>query len=189
MISAAPEVLTDPAVVAAAVSTPIAALAAFVAGRFQGRGAYRGPVDAVRRQHQREAYAAFLAALWAYWHATRWDEVLRYTQATRRASGLAPDETDERMHAFMQLFSVGPDEILTTSAMVFLEGPSQITKAAEDAVSMVTALQSAAQGGMQSAATPGAQAAIDNYQEGHGHFLTVIKMFNSAAQSHLNSKK
>ncbi|MFG2895052.1 hypothetical protein [Streptomyces sp. NPDC048248] len=54
----------DSAVIAALITTPtavLAAAAAYAAGRAQARAAHRGPVDAVRRQHQREAYAALVA--------------------------------------------------------------------------------------------------------------------------------
>ncbi|MEV5295377.1 hypothetical protein AB0K64_29635 [Streptomyces sp. NPDC053741] len=63
----------DSAIAAALVATPTAALAAtaaYAAGRAQARAAQRGPVDAVRRQHQRDAYAAFLRAAWSYLSST-----------------------------------------------------------------------------------------------------------------------
>ncbi|MGW5781941.1 hypothetical protein [Streptomyces sp. NPDC003863] len=53
----------DPTMIAAIITSPtvvIAAAAAYAAGLRQARGAHRGPVDAVRRQHQRDAYAAML---------------------------------------------------------------------------------------------------------------------------------
>ncbi|MEV6654806.1 hypothetical protein [Streptomyces sp. NPDC051219] len=55
----------DPAVVAALIAVPtavVAATAAYAAGRAQAHGAHRGPVDAVRREAQREAYLAFVTA-------------------------------------------------------------------------------------------------------------------------------
>ncbi|MEU0300627.1 hypothetical protein ABZ252_14320 [Streptomyces sp. NPDC006175] len=51
----------DSAGIAALITTLTAVLAAataYAAGRAPARAAHRGPVDAVRRQHQREAYAA-----------------------------------------------------------------------------------------------------------------------------------
>ncbi|MEV8228912.1 hypothetical protein AB0P41_23100 [Streptomyces sp. NPDC079167] len=51
----------DSAGIAALITTLTAVLAAataYAAGRAPARAARRGPVDAVRRQHQREAYAA-----------------------------------------------------------------------------------------------------------------------------------
>ncbi len=39
----------------------LAAVGAYAAGRAQARAAHRGPVDAIRRQHQREAYATLVA--------------------------------------------------------------------------------------------------------------------------------
>ncbi|MDQ1031433.1 hypothetical protein QF035_009015 [Streptomyces umbrinus] len=59
----------DPAIIAAVITTPtavIAAAAAYAAGRAQARAAHHGPIDAVRRQHQRDAYAALTRAAWSY---------------------------------------------------------------------------------------------------------------------------
>ncbi|MFI2318418.1 hypothetical protein AMK17_37755 [Streptomyces sp. CB00072] len=44
----------------AVLAAVFAGAAAIRAGQLQGRSAYRGPVDAVRRQHQRAAYADLL---------------------------------------------------------------------------------------------------------------------------------
>lgn len=59
----------DPAIIAALITTPtavIAAAAAYAAGRSQARAAHHGPIDAVRRQHQRDAYADLTRAAWSY---------------------------------------------------------------------------------------------------------------------------
>lgn len=67
----------DPAVAAALVATPsavLAAWAAYAAGRTQARSAQRGQIDAVRRQHQRDAYAKLIRAAWTYVGTT--EEVL-----------------------------------------------------------------------------------------------------------------
>ncbi|MCW8382430.1 hypothetical protein [Streptomyces justiciae] len=64
----------DPAVAAALITTPTAVLAsaaAYAAGRAQARSAHRGPVDAVRRQHQRDAYAELSRAALSYLSSTR----------------------------------------------------------------------------------------------------------------------
>lgn len=61
--------LMDPAVLAAIVGVPSASLAAAVAylvGRAQARSVYRGPIDAVRRQHRRDAYAELARVGWSY---------------------------------------------------------------------------------------------------------------------------
>jgi hypothetical protein len=59
----------DATVTAALITAAAAALGAapaYAAGRAQARGAHRGPVDAVRRQHQRDAYAELIRAAWHY---------------------------------------------------------------------------------------------------------------------------
>jgi hypothetical protein len=76
----------DPAVTAAIITTPtavIAAAAAYAAGRAQARGAHRGPVDAVRRQHQRDAYAEFLRAALSYQNSTQ--QVMHLVEQVHRA--------------------------------------------------------------------------------------------------------
>lgn len=52
-------------VIAALIGTPavlVTAFAAWAAGRASGQGAHRGPIDAIRRSAQRDAYASFLKA-------------------------------------------------------------------------------------------------------------------------------
>ncbi|MEU9575570.1 hypothetical protein AB0D62_38240 [Streptomyces massasporeus] len=55
----------DPAITAAIVAT-LTAVAAYAGARSQARSARRGPIDAVRRQHQRDAYAELTRAAWSY---------------------------------------------------------------------------------------------------------------------------
>ncbi|MDX3067151.1 hypothetical protein PV518_34105 [Streptomyces sp. ND04-05B] len=63
----------DPSIAAALITTPttvLAAAAAYAAGRAQARSAHRGPVDAVRRQQQRDAYAELTRAARSYLAST-----------------------------------------------------------------------------------------------------------------------
>lgn len=104
----------DPAVAAALVATPsalLAALAAYTAGRAQARSAQRAPIDAVRRQHQRDAYAELIRAAWAYVGSTEKvvhlvhqlhgcrvsndpDVLFRMAQMMRNLSGRSPGRAD-----------------------------------------------------------------------------------------------
>lgn len=80
----------DPAVTAALISAPVtvvAAGAAFAAGRAQARGAHRGPVDAVRRQHQHDAYATFIAAVHAHLGRSYWNRCHREAREELDARG------------------------------------------------------------------------------------------------------
>jgi hypothetical protein len=105
----------DPAVAAALIATPTAALAAvaaYAAGRAQGRAA----VDAVRRQHQREAYAALNIAARRYWRDT------------------AERATKPRVHRDLHL--AGEDlpsvaDVNEAVVMVALEGPDHLGTLAE----------------------------------------------------------
>ncbi|MEV8015264.1 hypothetical protein AB0O76_02660 [Streptomyces sp. NPDC086554] len=59
----------DSTITAALIAMPsavIASVAAYAVGRAQARAAHRGPIEAVRRQHQHEVCAAFHAAITAY---------------------------------------------------------------------------------------------------------------------------
>ncbi|MEU4617846.1 hypothetical protein [Streptomyces umbrinus] len=119
----------DPAVTAALITTPtaiLAAAAAYAAGSAQGRGS----VDAVRRQQQREVYAAFLTA--ARRHRADIEEALTHAAEIQlaRAAGepLSPEEEDQRRQVIADTAQAGPlDE---PAALVFLEGPDDLAYAA-----------------------------------------------------------
>ncbi|CAM5318591.1 hypothetical protein [Streptomyces chartreusis] len=118
----------DPAVAAAIIGVPVAiaaAGAAYAAGRAQGRGTHRGAVDAVRRQHQRDAYAAMLKAARAYLksvyaHWTAFD--------AGRVSGSPPQGLDEVMVA---LAALSTDELQDAAATVELEGTPKVILAVD----------------------------------------------------------
>jgi hypothetical protein len=68
----------EPEVIAALISTPallVTAADAWMAGGAQSRGAYHGPVDAVRRAAQCEAYAVL------YRTARRFIDILEQSEA------------------------------------------------------------------------------------------------------------
>ncbi|MEU8679638.1 hypothetical protein [Streptomyces sp. NPDC048560] len=111
----------DPAVVAAVITTPtavIAAVAAYVAGSAQARAAHRGPVDAVRRQHQREAYAALVI------------EASKYEKHMFREY---IETISPRMRHHRNGILAGPDAseaLLFAVAAVRLEGPAHLAELA-----------------------------------------------------------
>ncbi|MEU3290544.1 hypothetical protein [Streptomyces longwoodensis] len=125
----------DSAITAAVVAVPtavLAAVAAFAGAWAQAKSAYRGPVDAVRRQHQRDAYAAFLAALHAYYAATEW-----YTCQEQASGELEPGSaTAARIEdrTCMVISRVSVTDVMRTGAVVDLEGPEHIAAAATIAV-------------------------------------------------------
>jgi hypothetical protein len=90
----------------------VTAIAAWSAGRASGRGAHRGPVDAVRRAAQRDAYSALLAA------------ARRLEQAVDASNAILPDrrpvvDTQEARQAVTALPHAGD--------LVLLEGPDALT--------------------------------------------------------------
>lgn len=126
----------DPAVMAALVGIPatvltaaVSAAAAYTGARAQARGAHRGPVDAVRRQHQRDAYAAFLQAAETYAHETQ------RNQAVHRASEEIPDIDPERIgQRARELRAEATEEMggmRRTLPVVQLEGPDHVAELAE----------------------------------------------------------
>ncbi|GAA1311218.1 MULTISPECIES: hypothetical protein [Streptomyces] len=130
----------DPAVLAAIIPTPIALLAAgaaYAAGHIQGRSAYRGAVDAVRRQHQRDAYAAFLSAIRDYADQT---EIGACQDAARRQVGVGPfqeedDAARERVYrrASQIRAAVPLEPVRSAAAVIDLEGPKEVADLAQRA--------------------------------------------------------
>ncbi|MGW2496207.1 hypothetical protein ACWCV2_17115 [Streptomyces pseudogriseolus] len=99
-------------VVAALIATPavlVTAATAWMAGRVQSRGAYHGPVDAVRRTVQREAYADL------YRTARRFIDAHEIAEEAVAAGDAYRPAMDE-MHAAL-------DELEHAVRMVELEGP------------------------------------------------------------------
>lgn len=133
----------DPAVTAAVIAVPtavLAAAAAYAGARSQARSSHRGPVDAVRRQHQRDAYAAFLTALQAYEAATVWDKCYERAMREARASGISlygPGLPAFALERTRDLLEAAPlDEVMRTGAVVDLEGPDPIAVVAKITVGL-----------------------------------------------------
>ncbi|MCG8971811.1 hypothetical protein [Streptomyces sp. CL12-4] len=105
----------DSEVIAALIATPavlVTAATAWMAGRVQSRGAYHGPVDAVRRTAQREAYADLYRTARYFLDAF---ETAENAVATRQPFESAVDE----MHTAL-------DALEHAASMVELEGPDPL---------------------------------------------------------------
>ena len=181
----------DPAVLAAIIPTPvalIAAAAAYAAGRVQGRAAYLGPVDAVRRQHQRDAYASLLAAANNYASQT---EVGLCLDAARAELGIQAFFEEESLReeinrrAARIRASVPVETVRAAAAVVSLEGPKHIADLAEAVAFRVdqtrrqpvgTSLLDLIDRGEPLPSTPPARSQL----------LDAIDEFTKAARSHLN---
>ncbi|MFK3735664.1 hypothetical protein ACI2LJ_35970 [Streptomyces sp. NPDC088090] len=122
----------DPAVIAALVASPtalIAAGAAYAAGRRQALGALRGPVDAVRRQHQRDAYAGLLDAANNLVDNTDWTTCLGQAQGEALASGdpSTLEALEQRARVIRNQAAISHlKAVKKTAAVVTLEGPEHV---------------------------------------------------------------
>ncbi|MGV9279813.1 hypothetical protein [Streptomyces sp. NPDC003730] len=122
----------DPAVTAALVAVPaslVAAAAAFAVGRAQALATHRGPVDAVRRPQQREAYASLLSALDAYI-----EETLPLTES------VADGRSHNGGHSGDLMNAPGLDDIRKACSAVKLEGPDDVAAAADGAFEAAVAV-------------------------------------------------
>ncbi|GAB2909629.1 hypothetical protein [Streptomyces mayteni] len=118
----------DPAVLAAFVSIPTALLtaaASYAAGRSQGRSA----VDAVRRQHRRDAYTAFLLAANAYVSSASWNACLAEARAaTGKVDSWLDKERNETLvrHALRIRAGVSVAPLRAAASIVHLEGSAHL---------------------------------------------------------------
>ncbi|MBB4717799.1 hypothetical protein BJ965_007681 [Streptomyces luteogriseus] len=121
----------------------LAAAAAYAAGRAQASGARRGPVDAVRRQHQRDAYAAFLKAARQYERATRFADLARAAQADN--NGLELDRQALLREVVRRRAWISLEPIAETLPVVQLEGPKMLAVYAQEAADAAERLAQVAQ--------------------------------------------
>lgn len=165
----------DSAVIAALITTPtavLAAAAAYAAGRAQARAAHRGPVDAVRRQHQREAYAALVAQAAAY-----------ESHMFRVYLGIL----DPRMqrHWNDTLTTQDNEALAFAAAAVRLEGPTHLADLAHGIELASNHVYGAALE-LQQAEDPVASTANTKFDERHNILKDRAKAFVEAASTHLN---
>ncbi|MFJ6558118.1 hypothetical protein ACIQNT_38760 [Streptomyces luteogriseus] len=120
-------------VIAALIGAPtvlVTAAAAWIAGRLQSRGAYHGPVDAVRRAAQRDAYADLYRTGRRFIEA--WEEA---EAAVERAPRAIPPSSDPLVTPDVRRLLDGmfeAQEALEHAAdMVRLEGPTSLAEIAD----------------------------------------------------------
>lgn len=97
-----------------------------MAGRAQSHGAYHGPVDAVRRAAQREAYADLYRSARQFIDAwEKAEEVMRQVPWSERS-----DHPPE-VHALLREMHEAQDALERAADMVRLEGPENLAKIAD----------------------------------------------------------
>ncbi|MDF3142137.1 MULTISPECIES: hypothetical protein [unclassified Streptomyces] len=168
----------DPAVIAALITTPTAVLAAavaYAAGRAQARAAHRGPVDAVRRQHQREAYAALVA------------EVAKYENHMFRVY-LGTINPGMQRHWNDTLTTQDNEALVFAAAAVRLEGPLHLADLAHG-LELASNHVYGAVLELQHAEDPVASPANNKFDERHNTLKERAKTFVEAASAHLNNSR
>lgn len=170
----------DPAVTAALVGIPtavvtgaVSAVAAFAGARAQARGAHRGPVDAVRRQHQREAYASLVA------------EVAKYQRHTFRVY-LCIIDSVVRSRWNASLTSDDSQTLHFAAAAVRLEGPPHLSEMAHR-IELASSQVFGALFDLRHAEQPISSPAHTQFNEHHNTLKDVTNAFVEAASAHLNS--
>ncbi|MFI6415805.1 hypothetical protein [Streptomyces sp. NPDC050585] len=126
----------DPAIVAALIAASVAVLAAgaaYAAGRRQGLGAHHGAIDAVRRQHQRNAYADLLLALHNFRSATDVHRLCEQAEAELNAAGFdGSDNLNQVLRVCELIVGAAPAApVLSALVVVELEGPAEVTEPLE----------------------------------------------------------
>ncbi|MFE0453061.1 hypothetical protein ACFW2D_17605 [Streptomyces sp. NPDC058914] len=173
----------DPAVIAALIATPTAILAActaYAAGRAQARGAHRGPVDAVRRQHQRDAYALFAKAARSFHASTHPTDVVAIEAAGEDPSRLSGARRKERARQLRRQADVKP--LLDAYLVVELEGPKHVAGLAKRVVSHAENVRSNLPvGDIWRPASP--------WRPDHAALNNAVEAFVAAARDHLNGSR
>ncbi|WP_413100929.1 hypothetical protein [Streptomyces sp. Inha503] len=165
----------DSAVIAALITTPtavLAAAAAYAAGRAQARAAHRGPVDAIRRQHQREAYAALVT------------EVAKYENHMFRVY-LATIDPEMQRHWNDTLTTQDNEALVFAAAAVRLEGPAHLADLAHR-IELASNHVYGAVLALQHAEDPVDSPANTEFEERHNTLKDRAKAFVEAASTHLN---
>ncbi|MFD8211495.1 hypothetical protein ACFV2S_34525 [Streptomyces sp. NPDC059695] len=179
----------DPQVIAVVIASPtalVAAFAAYMAGRHQGHGAHRGPIDAVRRQHQRDAYAAFLQAAETYAYGTWRTVTLAQARAELTSSGAAHDRAgiDARAVVLRAEAAERDAALRATLPVVQLEGPERIADLAQEVAGAAFQIRLAAR---QRDYTD--SASVQAARDEHRHLTTAIAAYVTAARDHLNGDR
>ncbi|MFF3288492.1 hypothetical protein [Streptomyces sp. NPDC003023] len=176
---------------AALIPTPVAVLAAaaaYAAGRAQARGAHRGPVDAVRRQHQRDAYAAFLEAANTYASETARDCLGQAQQeVSDTGDGTYGERVRQRQLELRWQAASGIEGVRRTLPVVLLEGPQHVAdhaQAVAEAVYMVRF-----QGHLYASPATEAFSAARRLNEAAAGLDRAIAAFTVVARNYLNAEQ
>ncbi|MFF8506741.1 hypothetical protein ACF064_01510 [Streptomyces sp. NPDC015492] len=179
----------DPAVIAAIVTSPtalIAAAAAYAAGRRQASGAHRGPVDAVRRQHQRDAYAALLVAA---------NNFIRTTGMAHCRLQASQEEPPTGQHDYLEVLGrrayearrlaarAGLEALDAPLAVVSLEGPKHVADCAQEVKKAAQQLSAAAHLAVAPHPLGGG---LNNVQSTRTALKAAVDLFTVTARDHLN---
>jgi hypothetical protein len=179
-----------PEVIAAIIGTPsvlIAATAAYAAGRAQGRGS----VDAVRRQHQRDAYAQFLDIAYTFSTSSRWPACVARARQEAREAGESPDAERICIRAAELRVGVSTGPLTLASIVITLEGPDHLTKVAGELVRRAHAVHDEAALIGTSGADELARISIDlpESRQADRRFIAAMGAFSYVARLHLNGKR
>ncbi|MGW7603158.1 hypothetical protein [Streptomyces antimycoticus] len=119
---------------ATVITAAVSAAAAYAGARAQARGAHRGPVDAIRRQHQRDAYAAFLEAASTYSYETQWrrNHVQARTEFPVSGDPGQIERVRQRARELRLEAAQLIDPLRRTLPVVQLEGPEYVADLAQD---------------------------------------------------------
>ncbi|MFD0072143.1 hypothetical protein ACFVIY_06850 [Streptomyces sp. NPDC127166] len=182
----------DSSVLAALISVPVALLAsaaAYAAGRAQASGAYRGPVAAVRRQHQREAYAALLTAANTYTELTEWGACLTEARFHLGVDAVFGDRAEEVTRRAARVRADVPVEpVRAAASVVLLEGPDHIAELAKNIELIAQQVRSDARAGRGGPAEAlSALAEERDWQvPARYNLIKAVEAFTAAARGHLN---
>ncbi|MFE5160007.1 hypothetical protein ACFRNT_16085 [Streptomyces sp. NPDC056697] len=179
----------DPAVIAALVSAPtavLAAAAAYAAGKAQGRAS----LDAVRRQAQRDAYAQFLDAAYAFSTSSRWPSCVARAERELAESGASPDtEGIHRRAAELRVgVSIGPLHL--ANIVVGLEGPVHVAAVAGEVVRRAHAVHDDAAVIGTGSTEELAQMDLDTFEsrEADARVIRAMAIFSNVGRRHLNGE-
>ncbi|MFD4666415.1 hypothetical protein [Streptomyces halstedii] len=179
-----------PEVIAAIIGTPsilIAATAAYAAGRAQGRGS----VDAVRRQHQRDAYAQFLDVAYTFSTSSRWPTCVARAKQEAREAGQSPGASQICIRAAELRVGVSTGPLTLASIVITLEGPDHLTEVASELVRRALAVHDdAAQIG--TSATEELALIVTSLPESRQsdrRFIAAMGAFSHVARLHLNGNR
>ncbi|MGW2423343.1 hypothetical protein ACWC0C_29535 [Streptomyces sp. NPDC001709] len=178
----------DPAVIAALITTPTAVLAAataYLAGRAQGRGT----VDAVRRQHQRDAYAAFLSAALVFSDQMNWSRCIEL--ATAEATASTPTGRDEAARRLATGIRATVDirRMQDAAVVVHLEGPRHISQLVMAVMDQARQNQKDAETAIRDTSAETGTLTLPDPTEADYAFSRRLSTFIAAASTHLNGGK